>query len=78
MFQFAIYIYIAGRFKVAIRINKYKQLIYNVAAKHFKTILLEKMTCGDHKQLKVSKENYNTGDITKTFFCERLRKSRRS
>lgn len=32
MFQFAIYIYIAGRFKVAIRINKYKQFIYNVTA----------------------------------------------
>lgn len=43
MFQFAIYIYIAGRFKVDIRINKYKQFIYNVAVKHdFKTILLEK------------------------------------
>lgn len=51
MFQFAIYIYIAGKFKVDIRINKYKQFIYNVAAKHdFKTILLEKMTCGDNKQ----------------------------
>lgn len=51
MFQFAIYIYIAGRFKVAIQINKYKQFIYNVAAKHdFKTILLEIMTCSDNKQ----------------------------
>lgn len=51
MFQFAIYIYIADRFKVAIRINKYRQFIYIVAAKHdFKTILLEKMTCGDNKQ----------------------------
>lgn len=51
MFQLAIYIYLAGRLKVAIRINKYKQFIYNVSAKHdFKTILLEKMTCGENKQ----------------------------
>lgn len=73
MFQFAIYIYIADRFKVAIRINKYRQFIYIVAAKHdFKTILLEKMTCGDNKQSwKFSKENYKTGDITKTFFVKR-------